>query len=147
MMKPEPSELTRRGAAARVPFGLPSPAAAIEEIDGTSSSSWGVASGACAYCWPPRAPTFWEVEMLTTASMTCSATSATASVRAPATARPGPGNTMRYGGATNTGWRSCRANRPIMPSMNVNSRECDAKTVPSTKGARLKVPSAIRRPT
>ena len=69
MMKPEPSELTRRGARS----ASPCPRRFLK--NSSKNSSIGEPGGRSGIL-PMRASTFCEVEMLTTASITCSATSA-----------------------------------------------------------------------
>ena len=71
MMKPEPSELTRRGARSASPWP-PWPPVLEEFFENSSIGEPGGRSGRL----PMRVSTFCEVEMLTTASITCSATSA-----------------------------------------------------------------------
>ena len=108
MMKPEPSELTRRGGArSALRLAL---AAAVEEIL-EQLVELRIVAAACG-CWPPRAPTFCEVEMLTTASITCSATSAIASGPRASDGAASAGSMMATVAAANAGWRACRANRP-----------------------------------
>ena len=76
MMKPEPSELTRRGERLGVWSSPPWPRRFLK--NSSKNSSNGEPGGSCgiAAAPPPRASTFCEVEMLTTASITFSATSA-----------------------------------------------------------------------
>ena len=71
MTKPEPSELTRRG----VRFGASSPWPRRFLKNSSKNSSNGEPGGSCGI-GVLRASTFCEVEMLTTASITFSATSA-----------------------------------------------------------------------
>ena len=66
-----------------------------------------------------RASTFCEVEILTTASITCSATSAIASGPRASDGTASAGSMIATVAAATAGWRACRANRPIMPSMDV----------------------------
>src|SRR3954463_769829 len=79
-MKPEPSELTRRGERLEPWSSPPWPRRFLK--NSSKNSSTGEPGGSCgpACCPPPlpppRASTFCEVEMLTTASITFSATSA-----------------------------------------------------------------------
>src|SRR3954468_12081973 len=79
-MKPEPSELTRRGERLEPWSSPPWPRRFLK--NSSKNSSNGEPGGSCgtACCPPPlpppRASTFCEVEMLTTASITFSATSA-----------------------------------------------------------------------
>src|SRR5215212_6465143 len=79
-MKPEPSELTRRGGRLGAWSSPPWPRRFLK--NSSKNSSNGEPGGSCgtACCPPPlpppRASTFCEVEMLTTASITFSATSA-----------------------------------------------------------------------
>ena len=80
MTKPEPSELTRRGGR----FGALSPPWPRRFLKNSSkNSSNGEPGGSCGVGVDRRAPRpFCEVEMLTTASITFSATSAMFPVRA-----------------------------------------------------------------
>src|SRR3984885_2200660 len=72
MMKPEPSELMRRGARSASPCP-PGPRRFLK--NSSKNSSIGEPGGRSGML-PMRASTFCEVEILTTASITCSATSA-----------------------------------------------------------------------
>src|ERR1700688_1101828 len=72
MMKPEPSELTRRGARS----GLSPPPCPRRFLKNSSKNSSIGEPGGRSGMPVTRASTFCDVEMLTTASITCSATSA-----------------------------------------------------------------------
>ena len=74
MMKPEPSELTRRGAAVAALSSPPWPRRFLK--NSSKNSSNGEPGGSCGIGCSLRASTVCEVEMLTTASITFSATSA-----------------------------------------------------------------------
>ena len=76
-MKPEPSELVLRGAMSPPPLGPPGPLRFLKKSSKNSSN--GEPGGNCGIAPrspPPLASTVCEVEMLTTASITFSATSA-----------------------------------------------------------------------
>src|SRR5438067_10791464 len=75
MMNPEPSELTRRGACSRL--GL-SPCPRLFLKNSSKNSSNGEPGGSCGI-GPTLESIVCDVEMFTTASITCSATSAMAS--------------------------------------------------------------------
>ncbi|CCE12013.1 hypothetical protein BRAS3843_900048 [Bradyrhizobium sp. STM 3843] len=76
MMKPEPSELVRRGVRSPPPLP-PGPRRFLKKSSKNSSNGEpGGNCGAAPRPSPPLASTVWEVEMLTTASITFSATSA-----------------------------------------------------------------------
>src|SRR6202163_4925930 len=72
MMKPEPSELTRRGARS----GLSPPPCPRRFLKNSSKNSSIGEPGGRSGIPVTRASTFCDVEILTTASITCSATSA-----------------------------------------------------------------------
>src|SRR6202030_993943 len=72
MMKPEPSELTRRGARS----GLSPPPCPRRFLKNSSKNSSIGEPGGRSGMPVTRASTFCDVEILTTASITCSATSA-----------------------------------------------------------------------
>src|SRR5690349_4290242 len=78
MMKPEPSELTRRGERLGALSSPPWPRRFLKNSSKNSSNGepGGSCGTACCPPLPPRASTFCEVEMLTTESITFSATSA-----------------------------------------------------------------------
>src|SRR5215469_5258492 len=75
MMNPEPSELTRRGVCSRLGLS-PWPRRFLK--NSSKNSSNGEPGGSCGI-GPTLESMVWEVEMLTTASITVSATSAIAS--------------------------------------------------------------------
>src|SRR5712691_3924570 len=137
MMKPEPSELTRRGGWL-VPCWLPPPPWPRRLKKSRNSSSNCGSLGSCGGCWAwLRASTFCEVEMLTTASITCSATSAILSGPRASEGDVSAGRTSaEKATAANAGLRTCRVNRASVPSMDFCAPgEVDAGTVlPSGRG-------------
>src|SRR5581483_878324 len=89
MMKPEPSELTRRGALSESPLSPPCPRCFLKK----SSKNCSIGEPGGRSGMPEiLASTFCEVDTLTTASITCSATSAIFS--GPRAAAGPCGNTM-----------------------------------------------------
>src|SRR5829696_5465673 len=128
MMNPEPSELTRRGVGVPPRFWSPCPPRQLKKSRNSSSNCGSFGSCGAGVL---RAATFCEVEILTTASITCSAMSATASGPRANEGTVSDGRTSTEMAAAVTAGRwICLVNRARVPSMEIEAPgEVEAGTV------------------
>src|SRR5712672_1991791 len=115
MMKPEPSEFCRRGVFWGFSF---CPPRRLKKSRNSSSVCGSL--GCCGGVWALLRATFCDVAMLTTASITCSATSAMLSGPAASEATVSAGRTSaEKTPAANAGRRICRVIRVSVSSMGI----------------------------